>query len=165
MRKFHFRLERILHIRRHTAKQKEIELAGAVTECLRIENEMEAVHQVRRAEVLSPDHATDMSYRISQSAYLSYLDHRTKTLSRELATAEQVREERKERYLEASREEKVLEKLRERQEAEHYKEQRRDETRLLDEIALNKHSRSKKIGDETTGRGELDTGEYRDGSV
>lgn len=136
MRRFAFRLERILSLRRHTEDQAEQKLARVSGEYTRIQGELGRLSEERDATFRLGDDATraDVAYRLAQSAYLSYLDQRTGTLESERSEKAEELESARSEYREALKHRKVLDNLKTRRSDEYYKEQRRAEGRELDDI-------------------------------
>jgi len=139
MRSFRFRLEPILSVRSHRAKQAEIELARMTGECLTLEREIAELRDRRTATFSLSVAAEDLSYRVSQGRYISFLEQRMEELRRRRAQMEPKRVDAQTRYSELSKQEKVLDKLKERRSAEYYREYRRHEGRMSDESSSQIH--------------------------
>lgn len=139
MRSFRFRLEPILSVRSHRAKQAEIELARVTGECLELEREIAQLEERRTATYSLSVAAEDLSYRVSQGHYISFIEKRMQELRRHRAQMEPKRVEAQSRYSELSKQEKVLEKLKERRSGDYYREYRRYEGRSSDESASQIH--------------------------
>ena len=144
MRRFRFRLQSILDLRRHEEDQRRIELGAATTECVRIRREIAARGELRSrvlgsrpAEVA----ADDVVWRRAAEAYAYRLVVEVGRLEKELADAEAERAAAAERYREAKRKADVLEKLRERRELAHHDEMKREEHNRLDEVSQYIHSK------------------------
>ncbi|TVR90687.1 MAG: hypothetical protein EA428_07705 [Spirochaetaceae bacterium] len=139
MRSFRFRLEPILSVRSHRAKQAEIELARVTGECLKLEREIAELGHRRTTTYSISVAAEDLSFRVSQGRHISFLEQRMEELRRRRTQMEPKRVEAQSRYNELSKQEKVLEKLRERRSGDHYREYRRHEGRVSDESASQIH--------------------------
>lgn len=136
MRRFDFRLERILSLRRHTEDQAEQKLARVSGEYAQLQGELGRLTQEREATFRLGDPASrvDINYRIAQSAYINYLETRSReTESRRAEKAGELDAAQTE-YREAMKQRKVLDNLKSRRSDEYYKEQRRAEGRELDDI-------------------------------
>lgn len=136
MRRFDFRLERILSLRRHTEDQAEQKLARVSGEYARLESELGRLAEEREATFRMGDTAAraDVNYRIAQGAYISYLESRSVEVEARRAEVEGEVEEARAEYREAMKHRKVLDNLKNRRSDEYYREQRRAEGRELDDI-------------------------------
>ncbi len=136
MRRFDFRLERILSLRRHSEDQAEQKLARVSGEYAQLQGELGRLTQEREATFRLGDPASraDINYRIAQSAYINFLESRSRDM--ESRRAEKVGEldSAQSEYREAMKQRKVLDNLKSRRSDEYYKEQRRAEGRELDDI-------------------------------
>ncbi|MFO7781010.1 MAG: flagellar export protein FliJ [Spirochaetia bacterium] len=136
MRRFDFRLERILSLRRHTEDQAEQKLARVSGEYSQLQGELGRLTQEREATFRLGDPASraDINYRIAQSAYINYLETRSREVeSRRVEKAGELDAAQTE-YREAMKQRKVLDNLKTRRSDEYYREQRRAEGRELDDI-------------------------------
>ena len=136
MRRFDFRLERILSLRKHSEDQAEQKLARVSGEYAQLQGELGRLTQEREATFRLGDPASraDINYRIAQSAYINFLESRSRDM--ESRRAEKVGEldSAQSEYREAMKQRKVLDNLKSRRSDEYYKEQRRAEGRELDDI-------------------------------
>ncbi len=141
MRKFHFRLQSILDVRRYTEDQRKMELGAISSRCAYLEREIRARRELRHSTltVLEPGtRAEDITYRHAQAAYAQRLKTEAAELERKLETARKERTVAVERYREARKQADVLDRLRRRQERTYFREQKRDETKRMDEIAMSR---------------------------
>ena len=137
MRRFQFRLERFLELRRWKEREWELALAKVQGECLLLETRIaeigEEIGSVRLAGYVDGSRI-DVEWMARRDQFIQRL-----AVERE-RTRERLTERRKElekvraRYLEASKERKVLDKLKERRAAEYYERQRDDEFRTIDDM-------------------------------
>jgi flagellar protein FliJ len=141
MRKFHFRLQSILDVRRYEEDQRRMELGDISSRCARLEREINrcresrcAVLTARRSDV----RAEDISYRISQAAYAARMDAEERSLRRQLQKAEVEREAAVERYHTARRAADVLDRLRQRRASTYRRDQNREEQKTMDDIAMSR---------------------------
>ena len=136
MRRFDFRLERILSLRKHSEDQAEQKLARVSGEYAQLQGELGRLTQEREATFRLGDPASraDINYRIAQSAYINFLESRSRDM--ESRRAEKVGEldSAQSEYREAMKQRNVLDNLKSRRSDEYYKEQRRAEGRELDDI-------------------------------
>ena len=147
MRRFHFRLERLLRLKAHTEQEWEIKLGKATSECLSIEAQIDdalkgmatAFHQIH-----IPERTLDMDFITSAQRYMDRLSGRVEELEDELVVKEAERRKVQEGYLEASKERKVLDKLKERRAGEFYKAERDEEKKELDDINNSSYIRNRR---------------------
>lgn len=141
MRKFAFRLQAILDIRRHQEDQRRLELGAATAECSRITGEIGKRRDLcRRTLTLAEPGARleDTGYRMAQAAYALRLRREEGILLKELERAEAARQEAALRYQEARRAADVLDRLRERRADVYRRDQLREEQNRLDEIVMSR---------------------------
>ncbi len=137
MRRFQFRLERFLELRRWKEREWELKLARALGECLVIENRIREIGEEigsSRLAQFSEGGRIDVEGMARRELYVQRL-----ALERERAqvTLEEKRREMEKvraRYLEASRERKVLDKLKERQSGEYYDRMLDEEYKAVDDM-------------------------------
>ena len=132
MKRFHFRLEKLLTIRRHREEKLEIELAKTVSRVLSIQNDIK-LRQTEKKRVFGADSAGDLEYEFVKGKYIYRLEKEIINSGKDLEKALIEREKAKEKFLEASRERKVLDKLKERKQAEFYHEQKKEEIKESDD--------------------------------
>jgi flagellar FliJ protein len=137
MKKFKFRLERLLRLRRHVERDWELRLAEAAGRCSRVENYIQECMQEKEACPLFPQGNELLSAAgiLQNEAYHYRLTQQIGEAEELLAQENQRREEINAAYIAASRERKVIEKLREKQSREYYKAGFREEGKILDEVA------------------------------
>lgn len=141
MKRFQFRLERLLKIRQYREREWEVKLAVASRACIELEQEIDGLSRERAVTTLGPtrgeDRSTllDLEDLLARRNYLVYLDNRTRELSETLAVRELERDEVRSKLAEASRARKVLDKLKERRNGEYNREAARHTAKVLDEVA------------------------------
>ncbi|MBN1524454.1 MAG: flagellar export protein FliJ [Spirochaetales bacterium] len=137
MRKFQFRLERILEIRRYHEREWELKLAEITGKCILLENQIvlcrKNIYDSLGDRSVAPGFI-DMVFFIEHELFVAKMKQSILEYSKELEVRNQEREKVKEIYIEFSKKRKVLEKLKERREAEYYAMQRKEEFKTLDEI-------------------------------
>jgi flagellar protein FliJ len=144
MRKFKFRLQRFLDIRKYKEREWELKLAAITGECISIENKIEenikkiVINMKKRAMHAE---SIDIETFLSFENYIVRLEHENENLREELVLKELEREKIQKSYLEASKERKVLEKLKEKKEAEYYENQRKEEFKEADDITNSRYKR------------------------
>lgn len=137
MKKFKFRLERLLRLRRHIERDWELRLAEAAGRCARVENYIQELKQEKDSCPLFPPENEPFSADsiLQNEAYHYRLTQQTAEAEELLVQEKQRREKINAAYVAASRERKVIEKLREKQSREYYKTGFREEGKVLDEVA------------------------------
>lgn len=144
MKRFRFRLERLLELREHREHDALLRLAEATGHCVRLNRGLRELAERRLEAFDSPFTAgreVDLGLFTYRERYLAWLEARKRRLSEELAAREKTRREVQAKYLEASKERKVLTKLKERRAAEHRLESRREELKAQDEITTSRFGR------------------------
>ena len=143
MRRYQFRLERILEIRRYRELQQELRLAAATGECVRLQNELKGLDEAKRSTLANRYALSggDMNYLIASELYMRRLDATARTDAKILQEKETIREAIRTEYLAASRDRKVLDRLKEKRMQAHYREELREETKLLDDISASAAAR------------------------
>ncbi|MDR1933512.1 MAG: flagellar export protein FliJ [Spirochaetales bacterium] len=138
MNRYKFRLERLLQLRRHKERLREMELAEISGRCVRLENHIRDLQNEKdeyagfSAEGV-PYCASDI---LAREAFRGRLDLEMEETGRRLKKAVRERETASRSYLEAARDRKVLDKLKERKAEEYYEDQRRREGKIMDETAM-----------------------------
>jgi flagellar FliJ protein len=135
MRAFRFKLQKVLELRSHREREKEIALGRALAFLHQIEGSLAELGEDRlraASERFSRTHGTEEILVFDR--YIRRLDETQERFLREAAMAELKVAEAREAYLEAARDRKVLEKLQERRLTEYRKARRLEETKNLDDI-------------------------------
>ena len=138
MRRFRFRLERFLEIKRYRERQAELTLAAATARCLELKNRMAEARSLMAQELaLRAGGAGRLDVERLQwgELYRRHLTGVYESSVRSLVAREEERREANRVYLERSRDRKVLDKLRERREREYYHEARGRAARALDDVS------------------------------
>ncbi len=159
MKRFQFRLDRLLKVREYHEREWEIRMGDATRACVRIENELESLAVERTGtleqsassrEEVDPTQASvvDIDDRLTRQRYLELIDHRVADLNATLSERELEREQVREKLSEASRLKKVLDKLKERKQQEYHHSAGRQSGILLDEIAGNSVVRNRQKGED-----------------
>lgn len=145
---FRFRLERVRALRERREDLARQELAKAVTRLAGSRERMQAVEEhlerVRSEQRLatSPASAVDVEELRVRQAIVERVEALRAGGARELAQRESDVAERDSELGVAAREHRMLERLKERRHAEHDRELRRQESVVLDEIAIDRFRRS-----------------------
>ncbi len=145
---FRFRLERVRALRERREDLARQELAKAVTRLAgsrerlqAVEEHLERVHAEQRL-ASRPASAVDIQELRARQAIVEQVEAQRAGGTHELAQREADVAERDGELGLAAREHRMLERLKERQHAEHDRETRRQESIVLDEIAIDGFRRS-----------------------
>lgn len=137
MKRFQFRLEKLLQLRRHKEREWELKLADITGKCLLLENAIRQCEanilesiDLRRTEEGAIDVLKFMEYEL----YMARMRQEIRQHREELVIRHREREEIQKGYLDAAKKRKVLDKLKERREREYYLAARREEFNVTDEI-------------------------------
>jgi flagellar FliJ protein len=145
MRRFQFRLERFLELRRWKEREWELKLAKILGECLLLENRIREIAEetgaIRLAAYTETPAASggrgprvDVEGMARRELFVQRLAAERERTQVRLEEKRREMEKVRARYLEVSKERKVLDKLRERREGEYYERQLDDEYRAVDDM-------------------------------
>lgn len=145
MRRFRFKLDKILELRRYAEQEWELKLAEVTGRVVAAEEEI--TEWARRRHDSRRFHAgvgtVDMFLMRSREDYVTHIDQRVLELQYQLVALEAERSKVRDGYVEASKKRKALSRLEERQAEEYYRDALRDEGRTLDEIGGSQLIRSR----------------------
>lgn len=136
MRAFRFNLQKVLELRSHREREKEVVLGRALGLLHEIETSLAVLGEERlraAAEQFSRAHGAEEILAFDR--YIRRLDESQERFLREAAMAELKLAEAREEYLEAARDRKALDKLKERRLAEYREARKLEETKNLDDIS------------------------------
>lgn len=136
MRRFRFKLEKLLELRSFHERRAELVLAEKAGRCAILEGRLadNAAHRARAArEMFAPGRI--LSDFCASELYLRRLDMERERLASELIVAETEREEARVAYVEKHREHEAIKKLRDRRQGEYYLVAEREEIKTLDDVA------------------------------
>ncbi|MDR2630686.1 MAG: flagellar export protein FliJ [Spirochaetaceae bacterium] len=135
MKRFSFKLEKVLALRVHRERETEIALGRAVGALSLIEHNLEILTREQHKageERFSPEYGvTDI---LTHDLYIRRLNETQDRLLQEAAAAELKVEEARDEYLDASRDRKVLDKLKEKRQQEYQKEREKEDIKTIDDI-------------------------------
>jgi flagellar FliJ protein len=137
MRRFHFRLERFLELKRHTERDWELALARVLGQALLLRRRITEIDgEVAGSYALSfrAGGLIDVRAMAGRELYVRRLTVEKGRTEEALEEKNRELEEVRAKYLEAAKERKVLDKLRERTEAEYYERQRDEEFKSIDDM-------------------------------
>jgi flagellar FliJ protein len=137
MRRFQFRLERFLELRRWKERECEIALARELGTCLLLEKRIDEIGKEVSASMLSAFVAgiqIDVWAMARRELYLQRLAHERARTEAALAEERKELEKVRAKYLHAAKERKVLDKLKERRSDEYYAHQLHEEYKSVDDM-------------------------------
>jgi flagellar protein FliJ len=137
MRRFQFRLERFLELRRWKEREWEIALAKILGECLLLEKRITAIAAEIGASMLTAFVAgghVDIESMSRRELYVQRLARERERARDTLVEKRTELEKVRAKYLEAARDRKVLDKLKERKSEEYYDRQIDEEFKAIDDI-------------------------------
>jgi len=132
MKRFTFKLQKILKLREFREEECKIELGLAISNLNMIENEIKET-AVKRYNAASRRFA-DLNEIGVWENYILRLDQEKEHLMERAAKAEIIVEEKRAQYLEASKDLKALEKLKEKREKEYRKEAADYQMKEIDDL-------------------------------
>jgi flagellar protein FliJ len=135
MRRFRFKLEKLLELRGFHERKAELVLAEKAGRCSLLENELRGNAEARARtgrEMFSVGRML-ADYRAAE-LYIVRLDRDRDKLTEELAAAELEREKARLEYIEKRKAREVLDKIKERRQGEYYRLAKREEIKALDDI-------------------------------
>ncbi|MDR2181803.1 MAG: flagellar export protein FliJ [Treponema sp.] len=135
MKAFHFKLQKLLDLRRYREQETETALGRAMGELAAID---ERIKKIAREKIAAAGERFAAGQGVGGimacDNYILRLDRNKDALLEAAAKQELAVAEAREIYLAASRERKIIDKLKERREAEYRKNSLREETKVLDDI-------------------------------
>jgi len=134
MRRFSFKLERLLKLREHAEKDWETRLGKATSRCTACIREIRRKNESHARILAGRSPGTGIQDLVSSELYMLRMREEAASLRKDLQKFEKERAEIQKKFLEASKERKILQKLKERKEQEFYREQKKDEMKALDDL-------------------------------
>jgi flagellar FliJ protein len=137
MKRFSFRLERLLAIRRYREREWEMKLAEVTGQVILLQNKIkESREQIGRMleERGQNTGKIDIYGLISNEMYIARMKQTIETCGIKLESKKREREAVQKKFLEASKEKKILEKLKQRKAEEYYNQAKKEEFKVVDEI-------------------------------
>ncbi len=141
MKRFEFRLQKILRLREYHEKQWEARLAEVNAECASVEAEIGKARD-DRARVVSEGVPGDVDEMLYRERFVSFIDLELERRHNKLKENREKQVEVRDGYQQAAAARKALGKLKEKQAAEHHKVANRHEILVLDDIGRPVHRRS-----------------------
>ncbi|MCL1815399.1 MAG: flagellar export protein FliJ [Treponema sp.] len=146
MRRFNFKLEKILTLREYRERETELELGRAVGVLSALELRIKNVAQEKILAVESRFSSHDFCEIRSYEFYILRLDQTRDVLLEQAALAELEVEKARAIYLEASRDRKVISKLKERQERDYRRNINLEEIKTIDDLSGGTAARKTAVG-------------------
>ena len=149
MRRFRFRLERLLELRLYREREWELKLAAATGSCFLLRQQIQDRRQAIVQTIMAREQPlgfVDVQNLFSCELYIERLDREIARLEVELAQKELERQKVQRSFLDASRERKVMQKLKERRQAEYYRERKKEEFDALNDISTGMSARRYRLG-------------------
>ena len=146
MRRFQFRLERFLELRRWKEREWEIALAKALGVCVLLEKRIEAIGEEASASMLSAfvtGVQIDIRGMARRELYLQRLTREREQTEAALAEGRKELEKVRAQYLDAAKARKVLDKLKERRSEEYYAHQLDEEYKSIDDMNTSNATRER----------------------
>jgi len=119
MKRFTFRLEKILQLRKFKEDECKLALGQAISVLNKIENDIK-ITAVKKVDAAKQRFVSPMEMS-SWDLYILRLEQETEKLMKQAAQAELVVEEKRAQYIEAQKDLKAIEKLKEKREKEYRK--------------------------------------------
>jgi len=141
MKKFSFKLEKLLELRLFEEDKAKAALAEAIAVSERLKAELRQIAENRAATNASRAGISDPVTMQSIELYIIRLDTRKEQALQELAQAELVVEEKRKLFAEAMRQRKIIDKLKEKKYDQWKKERQKEEESIVDEIVTAKEAR------------------------
>ncbi|MBU0984857.1 MAG: flagellar export protein FliJ [candidate division Zixibacteria bacterium] len=150
MKKFKYRLEPLLKVRKHREKERQKEHAAAMK---KVQDQQDQLHRIDDSKMATIDsHRQRLMGKITVAEALVCSRYLTRLKRDRLAGYEILQglkrkaETRREELVEAARERKIYELLREKQERRHLKEIEDFEQKETNEVAISAYRQKKKKG-------------------
>lgn len=148
MKRFEFRLEKLLSLREFYEHQAEIELAQAISDKDYIDLELKEIakHKVRTSSIFNSSGSNINIIELHNAQnYISLLDKKKESLLEKLVIAEQHVEKKQKNYIEAAAKRKVISKLKEKKHQIWEKENMKAEEKYIDDIVTYKFGKAKTL--------------------
>jgi len=137
MRRFQFRLERLLDLRRWKEREWELALAKILGECLLLENRITEIGEeigASRLAVFTDGARVDVEAMSRRELFVQRLAAERDRARVALVEKRRELEKVRARYVEASKDRKVLDKFKDRRAEEYYDRQQDEEFKAVDDI-------------------------------
>jgi flagellar FliJ protein len=147
MKRFVFKLEKILQLRKYEEQEAKIELGRALGALAAVEARIRSLAEERARTAAAQFSPANSAAMIRQYMfYLLRLDNRKEELLKDAALAEQKVEEAREAFNLAFQNRQILDKLKEKKEKEYKNARKTEENKMTDDIAGNLYRRASMTG-------------------
>jgi len=139
MKRFAFRMEKILQIKKFEEDERKLELGQAVSILNKIENDMKITAMKRNNAIEQRFNSPqDMA---TWDLYILRLEQEGEKLAQKAAQAQLVVEEKRAKYVEAQKEVKAIEKLKEKRQKEYRKDMMNLQMAEVDDMTAARYGR------------------------
>jgi flagellar FliJ protein len=148
VKRFHFRLERLLEIRSYRERQWLAKLAAASGLCSRLMRRISETGEAARGAFYIESRRgveLDLSVLNCRELYIKRLGQEQRKLEEELEEKMRHRSEVQKKYQEVSRDKKVLEKLKDKRESDYYTRARLEEFKEVDDLSSSQFIRKSQM--------------------
>ncbi|MCR4823152.1 MAG: flagellar export protein FliJ [Treponema sp.] len=139
MKRFDFSLQKVLDFRDFEKKEAEAQLGKALSEENKIKDTLDLIAREHVSTVEAADSAKDLSGMFAAQNYFRLLNQQKEQALMNLAQAQVITEEKREKMREAMKNCKVLENLRDSRKAAWKKENLKAEENEIDDIVTSKY--------------------------
>ena len=144
MRRFHFKLQKLLELKEYRERDWEIRLGEITGRMEELRQKIEACrNQRRKGFSIRAAAGSDLNQCAAAENYIRRMEQLDGTYTLKLKTLEKERNKIQAGYIEASKERKVFDKLKGKRQLEFYKEQKKADIAMLDD--LNSGSAARRI--------------------
>lgn len=133
MKKFAFRLEKVLELRKYKESEVELRLAAATSEVLRLEQEILDLSVKKHETLRAMTTNLDPGWVLSCDAYRRRLTHTMEKRQVDLAQAQILRDKIQQEFILAQRDRKILDKLKEKKQLQFKKLRLQTEYKVQDD--------------------------------
>jgi flagellar FliJ protein len=147
VRRFHFRLKRLLEIRAFRERQWLAKLAAASGQCIKLSRRIRENGEAARGAFsidFKRGRQLDLSLLTYREHYISRLGQENRKLEKALEEKMRHRSEVQRKYQEVSRDKKVLEKLKARRESDYYSQARLEQFKAVDDLSSSQFVRKRR---------------------
>lgn len=138
MKKFEFKMQKILDLRKFEQQQAEADLGKANAEVARIQRELDSIAVKKASAIKAFDNQSDFVVQTQMQQFFYMLDQKKEKFFEEMAKAQIVADEKRAVVLECMKKTKSLEKLREKHLQKWTLEQRQIEAKKIDDVVTAK---------------------------
>lgn len=144
MKRFHFRLERLLELRSYRERQWLAKLATASGHCVRLSHRITEASVAARGAFFTDikrGHELDLSLLTYREHYINRMNLEQRKLKKELEEKLRRRSEVQKNYQKVLRDKKVLENLKSKRESEYYAQAKLEEFKITDDMNSSQYIR------------------------